>query len=270
MACRDAKAPPPEAREVAQICKLLPLTLGIAGRLVKDLDLQQNWSEVIALMREDRLENGETRSSEDTVIATSLRAITGPHAESARMLLQAFRLVPEDVKCPLAALQCIYAANTMATAGQSSVDTVTTEYILPPVHHLRRVTKILIDRCLLLGPIDQPSVHDLVGDYAMSMTSAAQTQEAHRHMVNILRERRPDRHGWDLGHGDDRLSTYVQVYVGHHIKFSWQKMWSADKMAISCLMIVMIAHRHHKMLYHWRQQSTWELSAPLNWRSKQK
>jgi hypothetical protein len=35
---------PPEASEVVRLCKLLPLTLGIAGRMVKDLDLQQDWS----------------------------------------------------------------------------------------------------------------------------------------------------------------------------------------------------------------------------------
>ena len=112
------------------------------------------------MMRDEMSVDGEARSAEDTVIATSLRAIKGTHAESARMLLRAFRLVPEDVKIPLEALQCVYAASNEVDTGQAAGAATS----LLPLHQLRRITKILIDRCLLLGPIDQPSIHDLVGD----------------------------------------------------------------------------------------------------------
>ena len=226
-----AGAVPAEAREVVQLCKLLPLTLGIAGRMVKDLGLQKDWSEVIVMIREELSVDGDARSAEDTVIATSLRAIKGPHAESARMLLRAFRLVPEDVKCALEALQCVYAASNGVEADCSGVAAGTLSF-----YQLRKITKMLIDRCLLLGPIDQPSVHDIVGDFAVAMSSAEMTQSAHRRLVDIFRERRPDKHGWDVGQGDDRLTKYVQKHVGHHIESGWrQDSWQSDTAAISWL-----------------------------------
>ena len=53
------------------------------------------------------------------------------------------------------------------------------------------------------------------------MSTAQMTQDAHRRLVNIFRERRPDRHGWDVGQGDDRLTKYCQRHVGHHIESAW-------------------------------------------------
>ena len=229
-----AGTPPPQAREVVRLCKLLPLTVGIAGRMVKDLDLQQDWSEVTTMMRDELSVDGEARSAEDTVIATSLRAISGPHAESAQALLRAFRLVPEDVQCPLEALQCVYAASTDVEADQRGGSSDR-----PPllqIYQLRKITKMLIDRCLLLGPIDQPSVHDIVGEYAEAMSSDDMTQNAHRRLVDIFRERRPDKNGWDVGHSDDRLTKYIQKHAGFHIEAGWWKdSWQSDHTAISWL-----------------------------------
>ena len=67
--------------------------------------------------------------------------VKGPHAASARELLKAFRLVPEDVKVPLEALTWVYEASTSAEASDSGA---------PSLLHLRRCTKMLIDRCLVL------------------------------------------------------------------------------------------------------------------------
>eukprot|EP01052_Picozoa_sp_SAG31_P000227 SAG31_NODE_7_length_42755_cov_130.245728_23_plen_73_part_00 len=63
------------------------------------------------MMQEEFAGDGEARGEEHNVISTSLRAIQDPHAESARELLKAFRLVPEDVKCPWAALQYVHTAS---------------------------------------------------------------------------------------------------------------------------------------------------------------
>eukprot|EP01052_Picozoa_sp_SAG31_P000226 SAG31_NODE_7_length_42755_cov_130.245728_22_plen_85_part_00 len=41
MSAEEPQSAPPEAREVAWLCKRLPLTLGIAGRMIKDLGLEQ-------------------------------------------------------------------------------------------------------------------------------------------------------------------------------------------------------------------------------------
>jgi hypothetical protein len=139
---------PPEASEVVRMCKKLPLTLGIAGRMVKDLGLQNDWLEVTTMMKEEFSGDGDARSAEDSIIATSLRALKGPHAQSARSLLRAFRLIPEDVKCPLEALQCVFAASNGTELAQSGAGATPA---LLPMHKLRRITKMLIDRCLLLG-----------------------------------------------------------------------------------------------------------------------
>ncbi len=134
-------AVPDEAREVVLLCKQLPLTLGIAGRLIKGLDLQHDWSEVVAMMKEELSVDGEARSAEDRVIATSLREIKGRDADGARALFKAFRLVPEDVKIPLEALAWVYEASNGAGI-ESNLAAVAT----PTMLQLRKWTKMLIDR----------------------------------------------------------------------------------------------------------------------------
>lgn len=221
---------PVEAREVVRLCKLLPLTLGIAGRLVKGLGLQDDWSEVTMMMKEELSVDGVARSAEDSVIATSLRAIKGRDADSARALFTAFRLVPEDVKVPLQALQWVHEASTGGSGGGAGE--------APSLLQLRRWTKLLIDRCLVLGPVDQPSVHDIVKDYVDSVEPPEVTRDAHRQLVNIFRARRPGQHGWDLSETDDRLSRYVIKHAGHNISQAWLPMeseWSADTEGIAWL-----------------------------------
>jgi hypothetical protein len=155
----DAHTPAPaEAREVVALCKRLPLTLGMAGRMARDLGLQHDWSEVAVMMREELSAHGEARTVEDSVIATSLGAIQGPYAAAARALFRSFRLVPEDAKVPLEALQWIYQADMGDGDGVAGVDALQA----PTLLQLRKCTKLLIDRCLVLGPIDQPSLHDIV------------------------------------------------------------------------------------------------------------
>ena len=93
---------------------------GIAGRLIKDLGIDwDDWDEAVDLMQQELSADGEARSVEDSVIATSLNAIKGPHATPVKVLLKAFGLVPEDCKCPLPALAWIYEA-VLDPAGDSS------------------------------------------------------------------------------------------------------------------------------------------------------
>jgi hypothetical protein len=73
------------------------------------------------------------------VIATSLRAIKGRDADSARALFKAFRLVPEDVKVPLQALAWVYEASTGAGAGAGAGET-------PSLLQLRRCVGDYISR----------------------------------------------------------------------------------------------------------------------------
>lgn len=122
---------------------------------MKGLGLEHDWSEATTMMKEELSVDGEARSAEDGVIATSLRAIKGREADSARALFKAFRLVPEDVKIPLEALAWVYEASNEAGGSSGGI---------PTLLQLRRWTKLLIERCLVLGPIDQPSLHDIVKD----------------------------------------------------------------------------------------------------------
>jgi tetratricopeptide (TPR) repeat protein len=221
---KEATPAEDEVLQVVRLCKRLPLTLGIAGKMVSSLGLEHSWSEVITLLQEELTGDGEARSAEDTVIATSLRAIKGPRAESARKLLRAFALVPEDVKVPLEALRCIYQASDVDSHGISLLQ-------------LRRLTKLLIDRCILLGPIDQPSIHDIVGDFASSMSTEDEIRGSHRRLVDILRDGRLSKHGWNLGQSDDRLTVYVVKHCEHHIKHGWAEGadWASDEDAIRWL-----------------------------------
>jgi hypothetical protein len=48
---------PPEAAEVVRLCNRLPLAVGIAGKLLKDMGVRDSshcdWSGVLAIMREE-------------------------------------------------------------------------------------------------------------------------------------------------------------------------------------------------------------------------
>ena len=89
---------PFEAKEVARLCKFLPLTLGIAGRMARDLSLQSSWTDVLLMMQEELSTGGEARSAEDAVVLTSIKSIQGTHSGSVAKLLRAFAIVPEDVR----------------------------------------------------------------------------------------------------------------------------------------------------------------------------
>lgn len=75
----DESTPKPEALEVVRFCNKLPLAVGIAGRLLKRMSLDDDWSEVLAVLREEFGEGGTSRAMENSVIKTSLKGITGRH-----------------------------------------------------------------------------------------------------------------------------------------------------------------------------------------------
>lgn len=141
---------PTGARELVAICKRLPLTLGIAGRIAKEMGMgsQDDWNEVIELCREELQGTDHTQNEVGRMIVTSLRSIQGPHAETTRTLLTALGLVPEDVSCPLDVLAWLYEA-VVNDPGSP----------VPTISQLRRMVKCLIDRSVVLGPVDMPSLH---------------------------------------------------------------------------------------------------------------
>ena len=124
---------PKGAMEVAKdICKCLPLTLGMAGRLVQYMDVAENdWSDIVELMSEQGTDN---EASVNTVISTSLKAFHGPEAEMMQTLLAAFGLAADDVKIPLEALQWMIEALSQQAP--------------PTMPQLRLLIRRLIDRAL--------------------------------------------------------------------------------------------------------------------------
>ena len=71
-------AAPPEARAIVRYCNRLPLAIGIAAQLVKELALDGgDWNGVLSIMREEFEQGGQAQSMEESVIATSLKAIRG-------------------------------------------------------------------------------------------------------------------------------------------------------------------------------------------------
>ena len=242
----NSTTPPTGATQIIAMCKRLPLTLGIAGRLIRDLSLEDNnWSDAVDLMRSELYGDGSAaRSAEDRIIATSLKAITGPHKDNIRLLLRTFGLVPEDCKIPLEMLQWVMEAE----AGPSLPK--------PSIQNLRRWVKALIDRSLVLGPVDAPSVHDLVLDFAVGLHSNEDLRAAHHRLVNLIRERRPGtpahlsgsskhttntrelirRYGWDRSLiKDDRQSAYIVTHLEHHFGKAWAEDWANDTEMISAL-----------------------------------
>lgn len=213
----ESEDAPKEAAEVVRFCNNLPLAIGIAGSLLKRLSLGDDWSGVLAVLREEFGEGGKARSMENSVIKTSLKSIKSSHDEVVQ-LFTAFALVPEDTVCPLDVLSCMYAAAGEALGAKSKMRRT------PPKLQLRKWLKILIDRSLVLGTVDRPQLHDIVLEYVFGTLSTAQMQNAHRAVVTQFQKRRPAG-GWNaynMTQGD--LSHFYVVHeIDHHISSGWDK-----------------------------------------------
>jgi hypothetical protein len=149
-------------------------------------------------------------------------------------------LVPEDTRVPLQALIMLYESEIQAQGG--------TLQKRPSVLNIRRWLKILIDRSLVLGPVERPSLHDLVLDYSVGLHEPANLRDTHRCFIDILRERRPGRevdsqtgkdiairYGWTGRDLDNPMGVYVSDEVLHHIRHAWLPDWQADTQAIAWL-----------------------------------
>eukprot|EP01052_Picozoa_sp_SAG31_P030464 SAG31_NODE_3127_length_4646_cov_6.057620_2_plen_484_part_00 len=146
---------PEEARTVVRLCKLLPLSIGMAGKLVTDLVADgDDWRGILTALQDEFDQGGRTRSIEESVIAASLRGIRGKHRAEILMLFRAMCLIPEDVQAPLEVLAMMYEAEV-------SSDRDVPGSKRPTLLNLRRWLKTLLDRSLALGTVDRPSLHDI-------------------------------------------------------------------------------------------------------------
>ena len=191
--------------EIVDLCGRLPLALGIAGRLAASLGLvgAQDWSDMIGVLKEE-LRESHSGGTEEGMIRASLRGLKGSAQEqqNVKAMLLMFALVPEDTHCPLEVLLLMFKAT--ADDGSSTAT----------IMHIRKWLRVLIDRSLVLGTIDRPSVHDLVLDFAVAQHSAEELREKHRRVVEAFRAARPiNDHGLAVFDRRTMQSTAVSKYV---------------------------------------------------------
>jgi hypothetical protein len=87
-------SPPSAAREIVKQCGRLPLALGMAGKLILQLGLTDNWDGVSDILREELREHADM-SSEQRVIRASLAGLDGSERDKTgvRNLFKLFGLV---------------------------------------------------------------------------------------------------------------------------------------------------------------------------------
>ena len=160
------------------------------------------------------------------MIRASLRGLKGSAVEQANVkaLLGLFAIVPEDTHCPLEVLLLMFKATTEGS------DAVT-------IMHIRKWLRILLNRSLVLGTIDRPSVHDLVLDFAVAQQSADALRENHRAIVNTFREARPadahGRHKFTASQRDSAMCAYVTTEISYHLRKGWQLPMERDALAMT-------------------------------------
>ena len=217
---------PAGVSEIVDLCGRLPLALGIAGRLAAGLGLvgTQSWSDMIGVLKEE-LRESHSGGTEEGMIRASLRGLKGSAKEQAsvRGLLVMFAFVPEDTFCPLEVMLLMF--NVVSEGSDATM------------MHVRKWLRILLNRSLVLGTIDRPSVHDLVLDFAVAQHNADALRLNHRRIVEAFRAARPvDVHGrrkYDVAQKDDPVSVYACHEIGYHLEQAWQANKLSDELATS-------------------------------------
>ena len=117
---------PAKALEVVRFCNCLPLTIGMAGKLVHEIrrdglmDGELEWGGVVELLEEEFSEGGQHRSMEERIIRTSLRAIKGPHRKNVIRLFHALAIVPEDTRVPIEVVRMLFEAESETGLGAAA------------------------------------------------------------------------------------------------------------------------------------------------------
>lgn len=80
---------------------------------------------------------------------------------------------------------------------------------------------MLLDRCLVLGHVDRPQLHDLVLDYCLAQFTPEQLRSSHAAAVDAFRSRRTvspaGLRAWDVSNNHHEVTRYCLADIQHHI-----------------------------------------------------
>ena len=159
---------------------------------------------------------------EERIIRTSLNAIKGPHRDKILRLFNAFAIVPEDTRTPIEVVAMLFEAESETPLPKP-----------PSLLNIRRWLKVLIDRSLILGTVDRPSLHDIVMEFVAASKSDEARRGMNRRLVELWRSRRPPG-GWDAD-SKESVPQYISLTAVHHMNGAWEADWSKDEGSIAWL-----------------------------------
>jgi hypothetical protein len=220
-----------EVAQIVELCKRLPLTIGVAGKLIKELTHgstmtdASDWVDVVELLKTelDDPQHGDL-SIEEHLIHASIKLIPKKIQKQVTRLFYGFALVPEDTHVTLPVLGVIFGAGSSTGDVDSSKKTSTAP---SSRMHIRNYLKVLIDRSLVLGTVDRPQLHDVMLVYVKKELTDDQYKAAQRRLVDAFRgaNRSP---AFEIG-------QYMGLHIKYHIAESYDEVWGKSPQAMSWL-----------------------------------
>ena len=216
----DALQSRTEVQRVIELCKQLPLTIGVAGKLIRQMSHgssmleASDWTDIVALLEDEMNDPEGSLSIEESVIRASIKAIPAKIQKQVTQLFHGFALVPEDTHVPLPVLGMIYDAYGKTTVPLSRM-------------RVRKFLKVLIDRSLVLGTVDRPQLHDVMLDYVQKELAGEDYKAAQRRFVEELRK--------STRSTATATGKYIHQRVEYHIKESHDSTWEKSAQATAWL-----------------------------------
>lgn len=161
----------------------LPLTLAIAGGMVRD-NGQRFTEDILEVMQEGhQLEDEEGRSLEERVIASSLRILAkDKNKELVQKTFNFFAVFPEDVPIPAALLNVLAPIVTKEKNEKKARLTFGSSLTSLLRHNL-------IKGSLTTG--NGVLMHDIVRDYVINAHSSLELRALHKSVVDVILASRP-------------------------------------------------------------------------------